>query len=127
MVLAKSRKRGINIAYTTQYFRAVDVRIRTVTDMVAIPQLNSKETKCQLTIYANPSMSRLEKFRFLTHPIWDLYDTNEEVEELDMDIKDVVTKTRREQKIEDSVQDVFRNSSIKKKPKEKPVSFEEDL
>lgn len=84
LVLAKSRKRGIHIAYSTQYFKAVDIRVRTVTDMIAIPRLNSRETICTLNIYSNPGLTYLERFRFMTRPIWDLYDTTEEVKELDI-------------------------------------------
>jgi hypothetical protein len=35
-ILAKSRKRGIQIAYTVQYFKQIDIRIRTVTDFICI-------------------------------------------------------------------------------------------
>lgn len=81
MILAKSRKRGINIAYSVQYFKQMDIRIRTVTDFVAIPRLNSKETICRLFVYTNPTWVLQRVFTFRTAPIFELYDTKEEVED----------------------------------------------
>lgn len=126
MVLAKSRKRDIHIAYTTQYFKAVDIRIRTVTDFVAIPQLNSKETLCTLKIYSNPAMVLQQVYRFRTQPLWSLYDTHEEVEELDIqEFLDSQKKTRKKHASEDD--DEPDDSPIrKKKKKPKPIIYEED-
>lgn len=81
-ILAKSRKRGIHIAYTLQYFKSIDIRIRMVTDFVCIPRLNDKETICWLYVYTNPSMILQKIFKFKTQPIHDLYDTSEEIEDL---------------------------------------------
>lgn len=79
-----SRKRGINIAYTAQYFKQIDVRIRTVTDFVVLPKMNSKETKCKLFVYSHPSMSLQKIWHFRTQPVFDLYDTNEEIGRMDI-------------------------------------------
>jgi hypothetical protein len=84
MILSKSRKRDIHLAYTAQYFKSIDVRIRTVTDFIALPQLNSKETICTLKIYSNPAGVLQQTYRFRTAPIFKLYDTHEEVDELDI-------------------------------------------
>lgn len=81
-VLAKSRKRGINITYTCQYFKSIDIRIRAVTDFIAVPRLNDKETICKLFIYDQSGMLH-KTFKFRTAPIFQLYDTKEEVQELD--------------------------------------------
>lgn len=83
-ILAKSRKRGINICYTVQYFKQIDIRIRTVTDFVCIPRMNDAETKCTLMVYSNPSMQLQRMFRFRTAQVFELYDTNEEVAKLDI-------------------------------------------
>lgn len=82
MVLAKSRKRSINIGFTTQSFGQVDKRIRTVTDFVCLPKLNNSETVCKLAVYSNPSMSLMRTFRFKTQAIFNMYDTEEEISEL---------------------------------------------
>lgn len=82
MVLAKSRKRGIDIGYTAQYFKSIDVRIRSVTDFIALPKLNDKETICTLPVYSNPSFKLQKIFKFRAGQIFKLYDTNEEIEEL---------------------------------------------
>ena len=81
-ILAKSRKRGIHLGYTCQYFKSIDIRIRTVTDFVCLPKMNEKETVCRLFVYSNPSMVLQRIFKFKSQPIYELYDTNEEVEEL---------------------------------------------
>jgi len=84
LVLAKSRKRGINICYSVQYFKSVDIRIRTVTDFLVLPRLNEKETVCSAFVYTNHGMQLQRVFKFKTAPIFDLYDTKEEVEEFEM-------------------------------------------
>ena len=84
LVLAKSRKRGIHIGYTAQYFKSIDIRIRNVTDFLAFPQLNAPETFCRLYVYSNPSMQMVKLYRFKTAEIFPLYDTSEEVEEFDL-------------------------------------------
>lgn len=81
-VLAKSRKRGINIGYTCQYFKSVDVRIRATTDFICVPRLNAKETICKLFVY-DQSGQLHKTWKFRTAPVFQLYDTKEEVEELD--------------------------------------------
>lgn len=60
------------------------MRIRTVTDFLAIPSLNSKESIATLSIYSNPAGVLQQRYRFRTAPIFNLYDTREEVEELDI-------------------------------------------
>jgi hypothetical protein len=83
MVLAKSRKRGINIGYTTQYFKQVDIRIRQVTDFLVVLRLNEPETKCNLFVYAHPSMQLQRVYKFRTAPIFELYNTKEEIAQID--------------------------------------------
>lgn len=81
-ILSKSRKRGVHLGYTCQYFKSIDIRIRTVTDFVCMPKMNEKESICRLFIYSNPSMVLQRVFKFRAAPIFELYDTNEEVTEL---------------------------------------------
>ena len=83
MVLSKSRKKNINIAYTAQYWKSVDIRIRSVTDFVCFPYLNEKETICRLEIFTARGMHPQRFFKFKTEPIFSLYNTNEEVKSLD--------------------------------------------
>jgi hypothetical protein len=87
-VLAKSRKRGIHIGYTTQYFKQIDIRIRMVTDFIGIPRLNNNMTKCTLSVYQNPSMQIQRVYRFNPQKVFALYDTTEEVAELRLDEDD---------------------------------------
>lgn len=80
--LLTSRKKGVNFAFTAQSFGQIDVRIRKVCDFLAMPQLNVQETVCRLIIFSYPSLSPIRTYKFKTHPIFDLYDTNEVVDSL---------------------------------------------
>jgi hypothetical protein len=85
MVLAKSRKRGINIAYTSQLMRQIDVRIRGVTDFLVFPRMIMNNQVCHVDIFSNPPTRPIKVFRFNAPIIWSLYDTSEEVEDLEFD------------------------------------------
>jgi hypothetical protein len=80
--LLTSRKRGVNFAFTAQSFSQIDVRIRRVTDFLAIPQLTVDERICRLMIFSHPSMQFIRMYKFLTEPIFDLYNTNEVIDAL---------------------------------------------
>ncbi len=83
-ILARSRKRGLTIAFTTQTLRQVDRRIREVIDFVAYPILNRNNTICTVLVFMGQKMKILQhKFRFLTAPIFRMYDTEEEVGDLE--------------------------------------------
>lgn len=86
-ILLKSRKRGIDIAYTTQSFHQVDRRIRSITDFLAVPFLNVNETICRIQVYTYPAISPVRQFKFPTAPIFELYSTNEEIEPLEEEIE----------------------------------------
>ncbi len=82
LVLAKSRKRGLDIAYTTQRFYNIDIRVRQVTDLIVIPQMSSSGKFCTVRVYDNPITPQPVKLlKFFTFPIFKLYDTTEEVDE----------------------------------------------
>jgi len=84
-ILAKSRKRGIHIGYTVQAFRQIDVRIRNITDFICMAKLNESESLCRLFVYTQPSMQLQRVFKFRTAPVFDLYDTKEEVSSLNIE------------------------------------------
>ena len=116
-VLSKSRKRGINITYTCQYFKSVDIRMRTVTDFIAIPSLNASESICRVSVYSVPDYTLQQVFKFRTAPVFPLYDTKEEVKELHYE-KPMPEKKEKEIEKPDGIK-------IRRKPKEKPVSYED--
>ena len=89
-ILSKSRKRGIEIGYTVQYFKQIDKRIRQVTDIVVMPQMdgNDPPQRCSFYIYEMPVMKLIKVIKIKTFPIFNLYDTNEEVSELDFKDKE---------------------------------------
>lgn len=84
-ILLKSRKRDVHICYTTQSFNQVDRRVRNITDFIAIPKLNPREDVCRVIVFTNPSLQPVKTYKFLTNPIFDLYDTTEEIDILDME------------------------------------------
>lgn len=86
-ILLKSRKRGIDIAYTTQSFHQVDRRIRSITDFLAVPFLNVNESICRIQVYTYPAISPVRQFKFPTAPIFELYNTSEEVEPLEEEVE----------------------------------------
>ena len=85
------------------------------TDFVAIPQLNSHESICQLRIYSNPAMLLQQTYRFKTAPIFNLYDTHEEVDELDIEEFLKFQKKKGEA-----------DKPKERKKKEKDIIYEED-
>jgi len=82
-ILLKSRKRNIQIAYTTQSFGQIDLRVRRITDFIAVPMLSPKENWCRVLIMSNPSMTKVRWLKFKTEEIFPLYDTAEEIEPLE--------------------------------------------
>lgn len=81
-ILLTSRKKDVQIGYTAQSFNQVDIRIRRITDFIALPQLDASETICRLIIFSNPTLQVLRTYKFRTAPIFKLYDTREIVKVL---------------------------------------------
>jgi len=83
-ILARSRKRGLTIAFTSQTLTQVDRRIREVIDFTAYPVLNANESICTVYVFMGPKKKILQKvFRFRTYPVFRMYDTEEEVGDLE--------------------------------------------
>lgn len=87
-ILIKSRKRDIDILYTTQNFMQIDIRIRRVTDFVIEPILTKNELVCKLFYYKMQnylagSTRPIKILKFYTPPVWKMYDTKEEVKGLE--------------------------------------------
>jgi len=83
-ILLTSRKRDIHFAYTTQSFKQTDIRVRKITDFIAIPYLSPDNRWCRLVIYNNPTLDVLKAFKFETAKYFQLYNTKEEVAELEI-------------------------------------------
>lgn len=81
MILGASRKRNVDIGYTQQYFKQVDIRLRSVTDLWAVPYLNDNGI-CKLEIYDSDFRTPIETKRFPASAIFPLYNTNEEVSDV---------------------------------------------
>jgi hypothetical protein len=80
--LARSRKRGLTIYYTTQLLDSIDKRIKKVTDFMALPVLNKEETVCTVYFYKGTSgkpTTFMKRMYFMADPVKQMYDTNEEI------------------------------------------------
>jgi hypothetical protein len=84
-VLLKSRKRDLDILYTTQSLGQVDVRIRRISDFICIPTFNEASGKCVIRMYTHPSGYLLKVLKFDGRKIFPLYDTSEEIDLPDME------------------------------------------
>jgi len=80
MILLKSRKRDMDIVYTTQTFGQVDRRVRNVTDFIAFPVLSKDQTWCQLFIFTNHTYRFMKKMKFYAPAFFPMYDTTEEID-----------------------------------------------
>jgi len=86
-ILRRSRKRGVDCVITSQTMNQIPPRIAKVLDFIAFPILNRDASVCKLTIMNGPKPTIvLKRIWFLTKPIFNMYDTNEEVSELLDDI-----------------------------------------
>ena len=81
-ILLKSRKRGIDIFYTTQHFKQMDVRIRRITDIIVLPEMFKRGRLCRLYFFDNSGYKVRRPIVFKTEDIFPLYDTTEEVEDI---------------------------------------------
>ena len=78
-ILLTSRKKSVQIFYTTQTIDQMEKRVRDITDFEAVPMLLSKKTKCRVTVYQLLRGKRiriLKTFQFRTPELFKMYDTN---------------------------------------------------
>jgi len=89
-ILLKSRKRQLNVFYTAQYFGLADKRLREITDIIAEPSLNKKRTKCTVRWFQRVGRKSFQQgttTHFKCKPMFDLFDTTEEVEMIEHEKK----------------------------------------
>jgi len=87
-ILLRSRKRGLNYTFTAQLLDLLDKRVRKILDYTAYPMLNNPETICKVVVFRGgyPKVSSyLKTFYFRTAYIFEFFDTNEEVIEMEDD------------------------------------------
>jgi hypothetical protein len=82
MILLKSRKRDLDICYTTQHWMQIDCRIRNVTDFIVMPELSGNETFCRIRILSYPYLATVKTIMYRTEPFFKMYDHTEEIEPL---------------------------------------------
>ena len=82
-ILLKSRKRELTLAFTTQSFGQINVRIRNITDFLAYPMMSVDNRYTRVNIFrgGNPSLGSMinPPIYFNNYPIYAIYNTCEEV------------------------------------------------
>jgi len=81
-ILSRSRKRILTIYYTTQLLSSIDPRVRKITDFVAYPLLNTRETVAKIIIFRGGKFAPANYMRtiyFDTKHVFECFNTNEEV------------------------------------------------
>lgn len=76
-ILRLSRKKHLDIIYTTQYWKQMDIRIRVITDIVMIPEIKSSK-KCIVHVL-NCSGDLISKMRFNPSVVWKLFDSYSDI------------------------------------------------
>lgn len=91
LILAQSRKMEFELGFTAQNERQVDIWIRRVTDLIAVPNIDKKKGTCSIlffSYYDSPqpfTMSNfIKRFRFPIEPVFKLYNTWEVIEEKEL-------------------------------------------
>lgn len=81
-IVIYSRKRGWIIIYTTQSLHQVDKRLRENTDFIGMCEHTSSPTgdKAKVTLVNMNSMEIANVLEFNPEPLYDVYDTKEEVD-----------------------------------------------
>lgn len=82
MILIKSRKRDLDVGFTTQHWMQIDNRIRNVTDFLVMPELSENETQCRIKILSYPYLTTVKTIVFRTEPFMKMYDHTEEIHPL---------------------------------------------
>jgi len=80
-ILLTSRKKGVNFSFTAQRLKNIDVRIRSVMDFIALPKMSPSGKVCRLFVFTYPDLNLIKSYKFLTEPIFELYDTNEIIDD----------------------------------------------
>lgn len=81
-VYRKFRKKGLDLIYTTQRFKNVHIRLRSITDYIFAPRI-VKETKRNMVFSVLPMTTegsiKGKSFKFKLSEVKDLYDTNTDI------------------------------------------------
>lgn len=78
-ILIKSRKRKIDIGYTSQDFMQTEKRLRKITDVIGYPQFDKKRHICSLEICDRYTNETLRNYRINAKMIYPFYSTEEEI------------------------------------------------
>jgi len=82
-ILLSSRKRDYHIFYTAQDLSQMEKRVRIITDFEAVPMLIRNKQVCIVDVFQLKYGKRvrfIRRYKFYTAPIFNMYDTNEEIE-----------------------------------------------
>lgn len=81
-VVLQMRKRDMDLVYTTQWFKQVDVRIRVITDYVIKCERDKKSERIKWTIH-NRNTGKVRQKIINPIPIYPYYDTKEIIDPTD--------------------------------------------
>lgn len=86
-IALKSRKRNMDIYYTAQNLSRIEKRIRNITDVILIPEINEKTGIMTVEVCEPNEKFKLvlRKFKIYILPFLKMYDTKEEIQELETD------------------------------------------
>ena len=75
------RKRGLNTYYTSQTWGKIDPRVRSITDILLVPDFNKRTyvVKVMVLDTSEKDVVVLNEFSFYGKPFFDMYDTSEEI------------------------------------------------
>jgi len=82
-ILRRSRKRNLTYCMTVQVADSVDRRVRKIMDFSAYPMLTTNENVCKVLIFRGGYPKResfMKSFYFKTNIIFNLYETDEEID-----------------------------------------------
>ena len=86
-MMMNMRKWNVNLIYTAQTWRQIDVWIKSVTDYVAFPQIiGHKKELCYVYIFSTPPSpaTYIKTIVYRTHPFFKLYYHRESIPEIEL-------------------------------------------
>jgi len=83
--LFQIRKYRMDLIYTLQDYRSVDVRLRRITEYIILPKYNEENNELYFAVLNNNDMFLYDKRLYVNPKVYDLYDTFEDIEgEIDL-------------------------------------------
>ena len=119
MIALTSRKRDIDIYYTAQNWSRIDKRIRNITDVILIPEINQATGVMKVEVCEpNEKFKQVIKtFRINMIPFFQMYDTKEEINSLND--SSLVGKSDKRKNTKEEIRDINNDSEPEKDKRKK--------